>query len=194
MRDGTTDHEEDVMLPWKIRLTVIVCGMCVAIACSQSRIQAASVASGEPADAIASSSADTTVAVPIDCNKVFSPSDAAGLLDPPVKLSAIGEGTGWCDFGNEKLGDITVRTGSGQEDKQLFEEATVSTDRVNFVPLPGVGDQAVRRASDGSEIASKKGNMYCSVSILGDAPGKRLGGEELAKRLGALCNKVFSAK
>jgi len=178
------------------RLAVIVWTLCATSACSKPRAETASAASAERSDASASAGADTA-AVALDCGKVFSPDDAAGLLKAPVTVSKI-PGGDWCSFGNDALSNITVRTGSDEDTEMMWDDATVSTNRTKFVALPGVGDQAVFKAgtrAEDPEVASKKGKVYCIVSIDGGAADgfKRLGGEELAKRLGALCNKVFAA-
>ncbi|MGH7648136.1 MAG: hypothetical protein ACREND_08455 [Gemmatimonadaceae bacterium] len=86
-------------------------------------------------------------------------------------MSAI-PGGNWCSFGNEGLSNITVRTGSDEDAKMTWDNATVSSDRVKFVPLQGVGDQAVFKAGTAAEepeFASKKGTVYCDVSIDGGA-------------------------
>ena len=95
------------MLRWKIGSRAIACAVSAAIACSPSRTEAAAASGGDPAHASASGSADTTVAAKIDCNKVFSPSDVAGLLMPPVTVTPVPGGT-WCAFVNDFGGDITV--------------------------------------------------------------------------------------
>ncbi|MGH8213054.1 MAG: hypothetical protein ACREPP_07515, partial [Rhodanobacteraceae bacterium] len=62
----------------------------------------------------------------------------------------------------------------------------------------GIGDTAMRNAS-GSKLAARKGDMYCGVEVLGYYSGPMDGtitsdrGEALAKKFGALCNKLFAA-
>ena len=59
--------------------------------------------------------------------------------------------------------------------------------------LAGVGDKARRRASNGYEIMSVKGGRYCGAQYSMQSTPPKLSGEELAKGLGALCNKLFAA-
>ncbi len=175
------------------RLTAIVWALCATSACSNSRANAAPAAGADPGNA--SASADAGAAVALDCGKVFSPADVAGLLNAPVTVVQTPGSTSWCSFGNADLGDITVRTGGDEDDEMMWDDATVSSNRVNFVALAGVGDQAVRKAKDGAQVSSKKSKLYCTVTALGGTgdPYRSIGGEELAKRLGSLCNKAFAA-
>ncbi len=176
------------------RFVVITWALCATSACSKSRANAAPAAGADPAGAAASAGADTG-AVALDCGKVFSPGDVAGLLSAPVTVVQTPGSTSWCSFGNPDLGDITVRTGGGTDDEAMWDDATVSSNRVNFVALPGVGDQAVRKAKDGAQVSSKKGKLYCTVTALGGTGDgyRSIGAEELAKRLGALCTKALTA-
>lgn len=184
------------MSRWTTRMAVVIWTLCAASACSKSGANTAKAAATASTDASASGRADTAVA--LDCGKVFSPNDAIGLLKAPVTVGPVPGSASWCHFGNAELADITVRTGSDDDDEAMWNEATASTERVKFVALPGVGDQAVFKAgtrAETPELASKKGAMFCIVSIDGgnDNTYKSLGGQELAKRLGGLCNKAFAA-
>lgn len=182
------------MLTRHLRSTVVTASLCAAIACSPSHAETSAGSGAGVAPVTGSTGAAATA--PIDCRKVFAPGDAAGLLTPPVDVSAIGEGTGWCGLTSGTGRMITVRTGSSDEMAAIFNTATLSTDRTKYVPLPGVGDQAVRKSSDGSVIAARKGKLYCSVSVAGgtDYDVPRGSAEEIGTKLGALCTKVFSAK
>ena len=184
------------MSRWTTRMAVIWT-LCATSACSKSDANTAKAAATASTGASASVRADTA-AVALDCGKVFSPNDAIGLLKAPVTVGPVPGSASWCHFGNTELADITVRTGSDDDDEAMWNEATASTERVKFVALPGVGDQAVFKAgtrAETPELASKKGAMFCIVSIDGgnDNTYKSLGGQELAKRLGGLCNKAFAA-
>lgn len=179
------------------RLAAIVCALCVTSACSKSRANSASAATADPSGASAPAGADTG-ALSLDCGKVFSPNDAAGLLNPPVTVQAVPGSASWCALGSADLADITVRTGNDDMIQAMWNEATLSSEHTKFAALPGVGDQAVFKAGghgEVPEVASKKGNVYCIVDVAGgSADGyKSLAGAEVAKRLGALCNKAFAA-
>lgn len=188
------------MLRWTTRFTAIACTMCVAIACLQSSSQAALVTSGQSAAALRGR-ADTTDATPIACDKVYSQTDVAGLLEPPVTVSPVPGSVAWCAFMNDFSGDITVSVGSDQSTEMMWNDATISSHRTKFAPLPGVGDKAVFEAGTDAinpELASKKGHVYCIVAYDRGTVDhykafKGLGGAELAKMLGALCNKAFAA-
>lgn len=185
------------MSRWTTGLTGILCVVCAASACSKSRASTASAATADPSGASASAGADTS-AVALDCGKVFSPDDAAGLLKAPVTVTPVPGSNSWCALGNEGLADITVRTGSGEEDEMMWDDATVSSNRTKFVPLAGVGDHAVFKAGghgEVPEVSSKKGTMYCTVDVAGGTgdPYTSLASADVAKRLGALCNKAFAA-
>ncbi len=176
------------------RLAAIVWALCATTACSKSRADTPPAAGIDPSDASASADTDSR-GIALNCGKVFSPGDVAGLLNAPVTVVQTPGSSSWCSFGNADLGDITVRTGSNEDDEMMWDDATVSSNRVNFVALAGVGDQAVRKAKDGAQVSSKKGKLYCTVTALGGTgdPYRSIAGEELAKRLGALCNKAFTA-
>lgn len=176
------------------RFAVIAWALCATSACSNHRANAAPAAGADPPDASASTGADTG-AVALDCGKVFSPGDVEGLLNAPVTVVQTPGSTSWCGFGNPDLGDITVRVGSGTDDEAMWDDATVSSNRVNLLALAGVGDRAVRKAKDGAQVSSRKGKLYCTVTALGGTGDgyRSLGGGELANGLGALCNKAFAA-
>ncbi len=179
------------------RWAAIVWALCATSACSNSRANAAPAAGADPGAASAPASADTGT-VALDCGRVFSPGDVAGLVKAPVTVGQVPGSASWCHFGNDEVADITVRIGSSEDDEAMWDDATVSSNRARFVAFPGVGDQAVFKAgnrAEDPELASRKGRLYCSVSIDGgsDNSYKTLSGEDLAKRLGALCNKAFAA-
>lgn len=167
------------------------------VACSQSRGQAA-VAGGQSADALVASRADTTADATIDCKKVYSPADAAGLLMPPVTVEPVPGSVAWCAFGNDFSGDITVSVGSDESVEVMWNDATLSSNRVKFAPLAGVGDKAVFKAGTNPELASKKGRVYCIVAYDRGTSDhyktfKSVGTAEVAKKLGILCTKAFAA-
>jgi hypothetical protein len=177
-------------------LAAIVSGLCASIACSHSRADAASAASADPSAASGASGADTGT-VAFDCAKVFSTNDATGLLKGPVTLDQL-PNRAVCNFLGAGVSDIMVTVGGDESNEMLWNDATVSSNRTMFTALPGVGDQAAFKAgtqAEDPELVSKKGTVYCTVTIDGGAANvfKSLGSAELAKRLGALCTKAFVA-
>jgi hypothetical protein len=172
-------------------LFVLVFACCTTAACSQPANPSASnsgtdsVAASAPADDGTSDSVK-----PLDCDKLFTLADVAGVLDSPVVLSRNSVSNG-CNFENERVA-IQVWSGKDTTAEMSWNDVTASPDSANFVDLPGVGDQARRRASNGFEVLSRKGNLYCFASRSSNTETS-IGAEALAKRLGALCNKVFAA-
>jgi hypothetical protein len=179
------------MLFPKRQWITLACLTFATAACSQSASDSATTsgANAVPTSAPADDSA-TSNAAPLDCNKIFTSADAAGILDAPIKLSRNPMSNG-CTFENDRVA-IQVSSGGDFTSEMSWKDVTASPDRANFVDLPGVGDQARRRASNGYEVLSKKGRLYCFASRSSNTTAN-IGGEELAKRLGALCNKVFTA-
>jgi len=189
------------MLGWTTRVTVIVCMMCIAIASSQASSEAASAVVSQSPEAFAAIRGDTTAAASVDCTKVYSQADAAGLLKAPVTLRPFPGGIAWCNFGNDFSGDITVTVGSNESAEMMWNDAAATANRSKFVPLTGVGDEALFEAGTEAlnpELASKKGSVYCIVTYdRGTSDHYKkfngIGGAELGKRLGTLCNKAFAA-
>ncbi|OOG56843.1 hypothetical protein B0E48_12215 [Rhodanobacter sp. C03] len=163
---------------------------CTTAACSQSANHPAS--NGGTGPVAASAAADDGTSDPVkslDCDKLFTTADVAGILESPIELSRNPLSNG-CTFENERVA-IQVWIGKDTTAEMSWNDVTASPDSANFVDLPGVGDQARRRASNGFEVLSRKGKLYCFASRSSNTD-TNIGAEALAKRLGALCNKVFA--
>lgn len=152
----------------------------------------------KPAAVSASDATDAEHQAAIDCSKIYSTGDAAGILNLPGKVSNYTR-PGSCIIGSANdLGSIIIFAGRDIETEMTWNDVTMSRDRVNYVAVPGIGDGAVRLASDGSTIVSKKGKAYCSVQLGGlgqsgyETAFTKSRGEALAIKLGALCNKYFA--
>ncbi len=176
------------MLHLKANLIALGGLLCATAACSQSAPKTASTggsdsaAASQPADANTPGNAAT-----VDCSNVFAPSDVAGILAAPIQIGPDGGYAVGCSL--EGAGSsVAVRVDPSIE--MGWNSVSASSD---FVDLPGVGDQARRRASNGREVVSKKGDRYCGATFSMQSTDTKLGAEELAKRLGALCNKLFAA-
>jgi hypothetical protein len=82
---------------------------------------------------------------------------------------------------------------------QLQEHAMKSLVNPSVRIARGLGDTEVH-ARGGTMVVARKGDLVCSVDITGtdNADGMqvitRARDEELAKKLGALCGKVFAAR
>jgi hypothetical protein len=170
----------------ELKLFALACMLCATSACSPSTPNAVS-SEGVAPSAVSSPDEDspTKTAVALDCSKVFAPSDVAGILTGPIQI----------DRGAYPIGCHFAGTGASVSvNIDPTFEMPWSTDAAgsDFVDLPGVGDQARRRASNDYECVSRKGNSYCAAGFSMQSNPTSLGGEELAKRLGALCNKLFA--
>lgn len=182
------------MLRWESGSRAIACAVFAAIACLPSLTNAAANAPGFVG-------VDTPAVPPIDCTTVYSPSDVSGLIVPPVTVTPFPGGVAWCNFGNDFSGDISVSVGSSESMEALWNDAALTSNRAKFVSLTGIGDEALFEAGTNAinpELASKKGRTYCIVTydrgtVDHYKPFKGVGGAELGKRLGALCNKAFVA-
>jgi hypothetical protein len=187
------------MILMKRELLALACAIGAASACSKSN---AAQASGRADTTAASASADDgdgNAQATIACTKVYTAADVAGILNDPATVSEDKLWPGSCSFDTAKYGEsIKVRPGSTIE--MSWNDVTQSRDSLRYAPLPGVGERAVRKASDGTEVLAKKGKLYCAIELSGvDQPNTssdftKSRGEELAKRLGSLCNKYFAAK
>lgn len=189
------------MLHFKAQLLALACTLGAVVACSQSSAKSASASTPDSSAASAADASDDAPQSTLDCTKVFVSADAVGILNDPAKVSNYTPRPGSCRFDTAKeSGSITVYGGSDMTSEMTWNDVTKSVDSLKYVALPGVGDRAVRKASDGTEIDSKKGKVYCSILLSGigqygtNGEFTKSRGEELAKKLGALCNKYFAAK
>jgi hypothetical protein len=188
------------MLHLKAPLLALACTLGAAVACSQSGAKSASAGTSDSSAASAADASDDAPPSTLDCAKVFVSADAVGILNDPAKVSAYPSAPGWCIFETAReSGAIKISGGSDFSSEMSWNDVTKSRDSLKYTALPGVGDRAVRKASDGTEILAKKGKVYCAVELPGIGQpdsGKdftKSRGEELSKKLGALCNKYFAA-
>ena len=181
------------------RPIALACLVCATAACSQTASPPALSTNASPSSTSAPTTASSNPRAPLDCDKVFVPSDVAGVFTAPVKVSRDSIRNG-CTFATDDGGSLNINTGGGDDANFSlpWNDVTKSTDSVNFLPLPGVGDQAFFRKATAIELFSKKGDLYCMASMTGleQAGVNHIAGqsaEERAKALGALCNKAFAA-
>lgn len=123
----------------------------------------------------------------IDCARIFSPADVAGVLKGAVTISVYPMRDNACHFESADGGTFNLYSGNGFTDQIEFKEA-VANRNGEYRTLAGVGDQAFYRGN--RELMSKKGDYYCAISGSGNNPPS----EALAHKLGALCNKIFAAR
>ncbi len=178
------------------KMFALACTLCATAACSQAPHAAptdAASASGTDAVSTIAPAGDHAVsgAAGFDCGRVFTPNDAAGILAAPIKMVPDAYPIG-CGFQGPDGSGVSVRIDSSFEMIWKIVNGR-GGDGAKYVDLPGVGDQARRLASNGDEVMSRKGKLYCSADFSRQSIDANLDGEELARRLGALCNKLFAA-
>lgn len=166
----------------------LVCVLCETSACTPGTPASADGSNTATATASATgNSTDANVWVnngATACDKYLTPDVVAEILTHPAgqskKLSA--QACAYkTDAGNI---DITLTNGGLKGFNVRLQYL------VDPVPLPGVGDKAVR--SVGGIAALKGSDRGCSIHA-GGAPGStKLTGEALAQKLGAICNKLFA--
>ncbi|MEO8336718.1 MAG: hypothetical protein ABI664_17175 [bacterium] len=187
----------------KLALIGALCALSVVAACSKS--QAASAASKDPAatpaaDASSSDDDSKTDDPPLDCNKIFTPADAAGILMKPATVTSYASDPRDCIF-KAPESNIRVHTGTDVTSEAGWNEMSNGANSSKYTPLPNVGDKAFYKIDTSVELMSKKGKLYCyvmgTVFSTGDftTPGYFTSdrGVALATKFGALCTKMFAA-
>jgi hypothetical protein len=181
---------------------VLVCALCALAACSKggsgtsasesagTTASAAPESAGTPASSASagssSASGNWVANGATACEKYLTPDVVAAILTHPAGRSKT-LGAQGCDYETtDSGGSISITlTAAGpaafDAEQKYF---------VNPIPLPGVGDKAVRHTT-GIE-AIKGEDRGCSIQA-GGAPGStKLTGEALAQKLGEICNKLFA--
>ena len=146
---------------------------------------------------------------PTPCDKELSPKDAADLINVPVSInhysmsaSTPGEG---CELGaGQSFGamiDIAIKKGGPSYYTMLTQFLPSAR------PVPGIGDGAVTSGTIDSNIPggkeidvyAHKGDWVCIAELIhkpgdGDKALVSPGDEDNARKLGALCTKLFAAR
>ena len=122
----------------------------------------------------------------IDCGKIFSPADVAGILKGNVTISVYTMRDNACHFESAEGGTFNLYSGKGFTEQIEWKDGLANRNG-DYKPLTGVGDQAFYR---NGELQSRKGDYYCAISGSGGKPPT----EAVARQLGALCNKIFAAR
>jgi hypothetical protein len=158
----------------RITAAVIIASLAPAIGCSKSASATVSSANGQlwPNNGA------------IACEKYLTPDFVGQIFKNPTghakKLSAQG-----CSFETPDFASINITLAAAGPAVLIAHQKYLS----NPVPLSGVGDKAVRTAS-GIE-AIKGQNRMCGIDVMPPF-GNKLSGEALAKKVGEICNKLFS--
>jgi len=208
------------MIPKRLLVALALAATLVA-GCSKSpAIAVPAAANAHPT--VAETARDGAVAnaaeggAPTPCETDFSARDAAEILTGSTALNrysmsaALGEPENGCEMGDENaLIDFSIRTrpqltrGGNQA---LFESETKYGKGVHA--CAGVGDRCAWFDVTDSNIPGRsefrtialKGEMLCMVELhfkqgpQGDKAITPARGEELAKKLGMLCNKSFAVR
>jgi hypothetical protein len=132
------------------------------------------------------------------CVSDLGPRDVADILGSSgVGVKAVANNAEACRFEGPDDTGMVMALRSGDE-VEPFWKLTVTQNNDRMLPMAGVGDEALR-LPDGSEVMARKGALSCQADVVGmDAvlAKKSINGnrDRLARKLGALCNKVFAAR
>jgi len=131
------------------------------------------------------------------CVRNLAPKDVADLLGSSVTVKAIASNPEACRFVGPADTGMVLGLRSGDE-VEPFWKLTVTQNNNRMVPLAGVGETALR-TPDGAEVMARKGALSCQADVVGIAAilaQKSINGssDALARKLGALCDKVFAAR
>ncbi|MFT3792564.1 MAG: hypothetical protein QM741_16205 [Rudaea sp.] len=155
-------------------------------------------------------------APPTPCETDFSARDAADIFTGPATLNrsamnaALGEDENGCGLGgSDAFIDFSIHAKPPMQgdNKQTYQTLTSLHDPKG-APLSGVGDKAMWFDVHDSNVPGMnefdtiaiKGETLCLADLHfkkgadGDKAITPARGEELAKKLGALCNKSFAAR
>jgi hypothetical protein len=183
----TLEYTMSIRIPRSIALALVLGALA---ACSPS----ASTPSGNSATVNNAAPAKTGNA----CDrKLLTPDDMTGILGEPITGTAPLKGDAQtCYFitattetrgGAEIM--ISVRPGLGEATLATFTSGQMNA-YAKSMPLAGVGDSAVW-LPETSEVDAQKNNLLCVAGLGGSAViGHKP--DDLPKKLGALCNKVFA--
>ena len=182
-----------------LKTIALVIALCGVSACSRGAAPAQAGTAMDPSGAAANApSGDTgsTGAIANPCD-VITPADVAGVFTVPAKAAATAALTPEyknCQYRTPSaFVDVVV---SQMDSGNDMPWRTATTYSHIDVPLAGIGDAAMRN-TNGTKLAARKGNMFCGMQLSGyDSPDSTVTGdrgEALARKLGALCNKVFAS-
>ena len=132
------------------------------------------------------------------CANDIGQADVAGILIAPVVKQGNRLNPQSCSYHAAAGATVTISLASGDEGKFAWDfAANPSNGRMDA--LVGVGDGALQ-GRGGTVVVARKGDLVCSVDVTGtdNADGMTAitpdRGDALAKKLGALCAKVFAAR
>jgi hypothetical protein len=170
--------------------------LCVLGACSQGATPAQDGAVTGPASSSVAQPSDDTGGSNVSRNPcdVITAADVAGIVVAPVTRASSESAPALCIYQSRTHAKVTIGEAQGDAAKGAWTLAT--TYNATNTPVAGVGDEALRDVT-GTTLIARRGDQSCRVDVLGydnsdamdDITKDR--GETLARKLGALCNKIF---
>lgn len=181
-----------------LRITSAICVICAVGACTQSTPSANTPA---PDKSSITAAADIGANVSDDsawqtnggtaCDKYITPDLVAEVLNMPTgKIEHTNPETcnvGAPDWHNPASIQITL----GSHSNPGLFKATEQF-RENLVPLPGVGDMATRSGNQSYVMVDALKGDHRSCYIRAVVSSVPLKSEQMAQKLGAICNKLFA--
>ncbi|MES2402915.1 MAG: DUF3558 family protein [Pseudomonadota bacterium] len=171
--------------------------LCLLAACSHGASSQPGVAANA-ASGVAAQAPDTAGSALRNPCDVITAADVAGILVTPATRKD-GANPGACMYETATRGQVTINVAQG--DGANFWWSLATTSQGANVPLAGVGDKALYNAfAGGRPLIARKSDMTCFVDVVGyDNSGAmdsitKDRGETLARKLGALCNKLFATR
>ena len=166
-------------------MPICTLAICTLAACSKVSPPAAGTAAQVSASAAAATPASA-------CDrKLLTTEDAAGILGAPVTVTKNIPGDAQsCAFKTAGFSSLTVsvRPGHGKAAVGMYTSGKMD-EYDKSVPLAGVGTEAVRSLSLDRVIA-RNDDLLCEIT----GPGLANAADDgMARKLGALCNKIFAA-
>jgi len=129
------------------------------------------------------------------CEKDVTSTDVADIITVPVIKQAAAINPQSCSYDAAAGASVTITLAQGEDGKTFWDMMSNPANAGALSPLAGVGDTALH-ARGGTMMIARKGDLVCSVGLVAD--NKQLitkaRGEDLAKKLGGLCGKVFAAR
>ena len=190
-----------------IRILLCIAAAFTINACSQPSSSAAADAAKLAAN---NPLGDAYKGPPTPCDGDLSVKDAAELINVPVSINhysmaATAPGDG-CELGAGQAFSAFIDIAIKKPPPQFYSNMLQLGGP--HKPLPGVGDEAISFASVDSnipdakeiDIIARKGDWVCQANLIhkngktGDTVLVSTNDDENAKKLGALCNKLFAAK
>ncbi|HWF86759.1 MAG TPA: hypothetical protein VG222_17995 [Vicinamibacterales bacterium] len=126
---------------------------------------------------------------------MITAADVAGILTAPATRKP-GADPASCMYQTQTKANVTINVAKGDEVKGAWTLATTYNATKN--PLASVGDEALYNPQ-GTTLIARKGETSCRVDAVGYDNANAMDditkdrGEALARKLGALCNKLFAA-